>query len=185
MAENAELDAAVQKSTEQRKEENSFHTTAMAENAMAMQLLNKAKAKLAAVYASKEPSLLEVRRSDSAKSDPDAQINAMLGLSFLQVSEKGEDMLSQSLAALSGTEPPPPPEATSYGKKTAAGMDYGTHERAHLRLEVGGAEGADGGGGRPEGLRGRPGQLPGLAGGHEQGGCRDADPQGGIGGEDA
>merc|ERR1719160_88245 len=118
----AELDAAVQKSTEQRKEENSFHTQAMAENAMAMQLLNKAKAKLAAVYANKdEPALLEVRRVDS-KSDPDAQINAMLGLSFLQVSEKGEDMLSQSLAALSGTEPPPPPEATSYSKKTGAGL---------------------------------------------------------------
>jgi regulator of replication initiation timing len=122
-SEIAELDEAVQKSTEQRKEENSFHTTAMAENAMAMQLLNKAKAKLDAVYAAKdEPSLLEVRRIDSTKSDPDAQINAMLGLSFLQVSEKGEDMLSQSLAALSGTEPPPPPEATSYGKKTAQGM---------------------------------------------------------------
>merc|ERR1719160_1732573 len=121
-SEIAELDAAVQKSTEQRKEENSFHTTAMAENAMAMQLLNKAKAKLTAVYAEKaEPSLLEVRRVDS-KSDPDAQINAMLGLSFLQVSEKGEDMLSQSLAALSGTEPPPPPEATSYSKKTGAGL---------------------------------------------------------------
>merc|ERR1719252_558023 len=60
-SEIAELDAAVQKSTEQRKEENSFHTTAMAENAMAMQLLNKAKAKLSAVYAAKaEPSLLEV-----------------------------------------------------------------------------------------------------------------------------
>merc|ERR1719353_1362064 len=117
-SEIAELEAAVQKSTEQRKEENSFHTTAMAENAMAMQLLNKAKAKLSAVYAAKaEPSLLEVRRVDSVKPDPDAQINAMLGLSFLQVSEKGEDMLSQSLAALSGTEPPPPPDATSYSKK--------------------------------------------------------------------
>jgi regulator of replication initiation timing len=122
-SEIAELDAAVQKSTEQRKEENSFHTQAMAENAMAMQLLNKAKAKLTAVYAAKaEPSLLEVRRVDSAKSDPDAQINAMLGLSFLQVSEKGEDMLSQSLEALSGTEPPPPPEATSYSKKTGQGL---------------------------------------------------------------
>merc|ERR550514_231534 len=122
-SEIAELDAAVQKSTEQRKEENSFHTTSMAENAMAMQLLNKAKAKLAAVYQAKEePSLLEIRRVDSTKSDPDEQINAMLGLSFLQVSEKGEDMLSQSIAALSGTEPPPPPEATSYGKKTGAGM---------------------------------------------------------------
>jgi regulator of replication initiation timing len=122
-SEIAELDAAVQKSTEQRKEENSFHTQAMAENAMAMQLLNKAKAKLAAVYQAKdEPALLEVRRVDSTKSDPDEQINAMLGLSFLQVSEKGEDMLSQSIAALSGTEPPPPPEATSYGKKTGAGM---------------------------------------------------------------
>merc|ERR1719199_265061 len=121
-SEIAELDAAVQKSTEQRKEENSFHTQSMAENAMAMQLLNKAKAKLAAVYQAKdEPALLEVRRADS-KSDPDAQINAMLGLSFLQVSEKGEDMLSQSLAALSGTEPPPPPDATSYSKKTGAGM---------------------------------------------------------------
>merc|ERR1719353_2020249 len=122
-SEIAELDAAVQKSTEQRKEENSFHTNAMAENAMAMQLLNKAKAKLAAVYQAKdEPSLLEVRRVDSGKPDPDAQINAMLGLSFLQVSEKGEDMLSQSLAALSGTEPPPPPDATSYSKKTGAGL---------------------------------------------------------------
>merc|ERR1719465_87645 len=122
-SEIAELDAAVQKSTEQRKEENSLHTQSMAENAMAMQLLNKAKAKLAAVYQAKDsPALLEVRRVDSAKSDPDEQINAMLGLSFLQVTEKGEDMLSQSLAALSGTEPPPPPEATSYGKKTAEGM---------------------------------------------------------------
>merc|ERR1719271_330803 len=34
----------------------------------------------------------------------------------------GGGMLSQSLEALSGTEPPPPPEATSYGKKTAQGM---------------------------------------------------------------
>merc|ERR1719478_18675 len=122
-SEIAELDAAVQKSTEQRKEENSFHTQAMAENAMAMQLLNKAKAKLAAVYQAKDgPSLLEVRRVDSGKSDPDAQMNAMLGISFLQVTEKGEDMLSQSIAALAGTEPPPPPDATSYGKKTGAGM---------------------------------------------------------------
>merc|ERR1719252_285327 len=122
-SEIAELDAAVQKSTEQRNEENSFHTQSMAENAMAMQLLNKAKAKLAAVYQAKDsPALLEARRVDSAKSDDEAQMNAMLGLSFLQVSEKGEDMLSQSLAALSGTEPPPPPEATSYGKKTAQGM---------------------------------------------------------------
>jgi chromosome segregation ATPase len=122
-SEIAELDAAVQKSTEQRKEENSFHTTAMAENAMAMQLLNKAKAKLSAVYAAKaEPSLLEVRRVDSVKSDPDEQINAMLGINFLQVSQGADDMLSESLSSLAGTEPPPPPEATSYGKKTAQGM---------------------------------------------------------------
>ena len=38
------------------------------------------------VYAAKaEPSLLEVRRVDSVKSDPDEQINAMLGINFLQV----------------------------------------------------------------------------------------------------
>merc|ERR1719183_1757659 len=74
-----ELDAAVQQSTEQRKEENAFHTQSMSEVAMAMQLLQKAKEKLGAVYAPKEvaASLLEIRRSDRVvAADPDVQMNA-------------------------------------------------------------------------------------------------------------
>jgi len=122
----AELDAAVQQSTEQRKEENAFHTQSMSEVAMAMQLLQKAKEKLGAVYAPKEgaASLLEIRRSDRVVSagDPDVQMNAMLGLSFLQVDSVASSLLSQSLKALAGTEPPPPPETASYSAKTGQGM---------------------------------------------------------------
>jgi chromosome segregation ATPase len=119
-----ELDAAVQKSTEQRKEENAFHTQSMAELAMAMQLLNKAKSKLAAVYEHKgEESLLETGdRRRVEKSDADSQMAGMLGISFIQVEEGGGDLLSQSLAALSGTEPPPPPETAAYSAKTSQGM---------------------------------------------------------------
>jgi len=121
----AELDAAVQQSTEQRKEENAFHTQSMSEVAMAMQLLQKAKEKLGAVYAPKEgaASLLEIRRSDRVvAADPDVQMNAMLGLSFLQVDAVATSLLSQSLQALAGTEPPPPPETASYNAKTGQGM---------------------------------------------------------------
>merc|ERR1719359_1205637 len=122
-AQIAELDAAVQSSTEQRKEENAFHTQTMSELAMAMQLLNKAKDKLSAVYQAKEggAALIEIRRSDS-RADPDAQMNAMLGLSFLQVDAVSSALLSQSLQALSGTEPPPPPETAAYSAKTGQGM---------------------------------------------------------------
>jgi len=123
-AEIDDLDAAVTKSTEQRKEENAFHTQAMAELAMAMQLLNKAKSKLAAVYEHKgEESLLETGASRrEEKSDADTQMGRMLGLSFIQVEEGAGDLLSQSLTALSGTEPPPPPETASYSAKTSQGM---------------------------------------------------------------
>ena len=96
----AELDAAVASSTEQRKEENAFHTQSLSELAMAMQLLNKAKDKLASVYQPKEGAmLLEIRRSDS-RADPDSQMNAMLGLSFLQVDAVASSLLSQSLLPL-------------------------------------------------------------------------------------
>merc|ERR1719247_3304235 len=124
-AEIAELDAAVQASTEQRKEENAFHTQSMSEVAMAMQLLNKAKGKLSAVYEAKEgePALIEIRRSDS-RDDPDSQMNAMLGIpavSFLQVDAVATSLLQQSLQALQ-SPPPPAPESSSYDKKTGAGM---------------------------------------------------------------
>lgn len=124
-AEIDELDAAVTKSTEQRKEENAFHTQSMAELAMAMQLLNKAKSKLAAVYEHKgeAESLLETADSRRVEhSDADAQMGRMLGLSFVQVAEGSGDLLAQSLAALSGTEPPPPPETAAYSAKTSQGM---------------------------------------------------------------
>jgi len=123
-AEIAELDAAVQASTEQRKEENAFHTQAMSESMMAMQLLNKAKDKLAAVYQAKEgePALIEVRRSDS-REDPDSQMNAMLGISFLQVDAVATSLLQQSIQALAVQAPTAtPPETASYDKKTGAGM---------------------------------------------------------------
>merc|ERR1719399_567969 len=120
------LDEKIATLTEQSKEENAFHTQSMSEVAMAMQLLQKAKEKLGAVYAPKEgaASLLEIRRSDRVVSagDPDVQMNAMLGLSFLQVDSVASSLLSQSLKALAGTEPPPPPETASYSAKTGQGM---------------------------------------------------------------
>jgi chromosome segregation ATPase len=120
-----ELDAAVTKSTEQRKEENAFHTESMAELAMAMQLLNKAKSKLAAVYEHKEGEALlqtgDFRREEHG-SDEDAAMGRMLGISFVQVEESSGNLLSDTIAALSGTEPPPPPETAAYSSKTSKGM---------------------------------------------------------------